>query len=196
MSETEVLEVGEPAPESEEAAAAEAPAGAPEDAPAAEDAPQPESELDRLRAELEQASADQAELLDKLQRAQAEFENIRKRLQREKEEVVRYAASETIESLLPIVDDFERAIKAEGVTADIKKGLELIHRRIFEVFSRAGLKEVPQHETFDPNLHFAVDRAAATDDQADQQILDVYQKGYFFKDRLVRASMVKVAVKD
>ena len=94
---------------------------------------------------------------------------------------MRYAASDTIQSLLPVVDDFERAIGAEGVTPEVKKGLELIHRRIFEVFSRAGLKEVSQHDTFDPNLHFAVDRAPAAEDQEDQQILDVYQKGYFFK---------------
>ena len=153
-------------------------------------------ELEQLRAELEKARQERGEMLEKLQRAQAEFENIRKRLQREKEDVVRYAASDTIQSLLPIVDDFERAMGIEGVTPEVKKGLELIHRRIFEVFSRAGLKEVGQHDTFDPNLHFAVDRAPATEDQSDQQILDIYQKGYFFKDRLVRASMVKVAVKE
>ncbi len=151
---------------------------------------------EQLRAELDQARKDCDDMLGQLQRAQAEFENVRKRMQREKEDVVRYAASETIQSLLPIVDDFERAIETEGLPPEVKTGLELIHRRIFEVFTRAGLKEVAQHESFDPTLHFAVDRAPATDEQADQQILAVYQKGYFFKDRLVRASMVKVAVKD
>ncbi len=196
MSETEVLEVEESAAQPRDADGTEVPVSTQEDPPAPEEPEPVEPEADRLRAELGQARTDRAEMLDKLQRAQAEFENIRKRLQREKEEVVRYAASETIQSLLPIVDDFERAMNAEGVTAEIKKGLELIHRRIFEVFSRAGLKEVAQHDTFDPNLHFAVDRAPATEDQQDQQILDVYQKGYFFKDRLVRASMVKVAVKE
>lgn len=163
---------------------------------AAADEAAPPDPAEELQAELEKARQASAEMLEKLQRAQAEFENIRKRLQREKAEVVRYAASDTIEKLLPIVDDFERAIAADGVTPEVKKGLELIHRRIFEVFSRAGLKEVSQHENFDPNLHFAVDRAPATEEQADHQILAVYQKGYFFKDRLVRASMVKVAVEE
>ncbi len=192
MSETETVEVEEPSPELEEAVTMNDPSTTPdpeEDDPTA-------SELDRMRMELDRVSSERDEMFDKLRRAQAEFENIRKRLQREKEQVVRYAASDTIQSLLPVVDDFERAISAEGVDENIKKGLELIHRRIFEVFSRAGLKEVPQHDTFDPNLHYAVDRAPAAEGQQDQQILDVYQKGYFFKDRLVRASMVKVAVNE
>ncbi len=156
----------------------------------------PVSEEEALRSELDRVETARAELLDKLLRAQAEFENIRKRLQKEKEDVIRYAASDTIKSLLPIVDDFERALAADGITPELKKGLELILRRIFEAFERAGLKEVPQHDSFDPNLHFAVDRAPAGEDQSDQQILEVYQKGYLFKDRLLRASMVKVAVKE
>ena len=149
-----------------------------------------------LRSELERVEAERAELHDKLLRTQADFENIRKRLQKEKEDVVRYAASDTIKSLLPIVDDFERALATDGIPPDLKKGLELIYRRIFEAFERAGLKEVPQHDSFDPNLHFAVDRAAAGEGQTDQQIIEVYQKGYLFKDRLIRASMVKVAVEE
>lgn len=155
--------------------------------------PEP-SEAEALRAELDAAVRDRQEMFEKLQRAQAEFENIRRRLQKEKEDVVRYAAENTIQSLLPIVDDFERALGAEGLPPEFKEGLELIHRRIFEVFTRAGLKEVDQHDSFDPTLHFAVDRAPAGKGQSDQQILEVYQKGYFFKDRLMRASMVKVAV--
>lgn len=157
---------------------------------------EPEANAEQLQEQLAAALQERDEMLAKLQRSQAEFENIRKRLQKEKDGVVRYAASDTIQSLLPIIDDFERAINADGVPDEIKKGLELIHRRIFEVFSRAGLAEVEQHETFDPNLHFAVDRAPAAEDQSDQQILEVYQKGYRFKDRLMRASMVKVAVKE
>ena len=109
---------------------------------------------------------------------------------------MRYAPSDTIRDLLPVLDDFESALRTEGVSDEFKKGLELIHRRIFEVFRRAGLKEVEQHDSFDPNLHYAVDRAPAGEDQKDNQILVVYQKGYKFKDRLLRASMVKVAVKE
>lgn len=155
-----------------------------------------EAELETLRNGLEAAQKERDELLDKLQRSQAEFQNIRRRLEKEKSDIIRYSPSDTIQALLPVVDDFERAIATEGVPEDFKQGLELIHRRIFEVFQRAGLTAIEEHDTFDPNLHFAVDRAPASEDQSDHQILEVYQKGYRFKDRLLRASMVKVAVKE
>ncbi len=196
MPEQEGIEIGTDATPSEAELQAEPPESLNGDAPSPSEEGESEAEDDQLREELEAARQERDEMLAKLQRSQAEFENIRKRLQKEKDGVVRYAASDTIQSLLPIIDDFERAINAEGVPPEIKKGLELIHRRIFEVFSRAGLVEVDQHESFDPNLHFAVDRAPATEEQSDQQILEVYQKGYRFKDRLMRASMVKVAVKE
>ena len=196
MPEQEGIEIGTDATPSEAELQAEPPESLNGDAPSPSEEGESEAEDDQLREELEAARLERDEMLAKLQRSQAEFENIRKRLQKEKDGVVRYAASDTIQSLLPIIDDFERAINAEGVPPEIKKGLELIHRRIFEVFSRAGLVEVDQHESFDPNLHFAVDRAPATEEQSDQQILEVYQKGYRFKDRLMRASMVKVAVKE
>ena len=196
MPEQEGIEIETDATPSEAELQAEPPESMNGDAPSPSEEGQSEANADQLREELEAARQERDEMLAKLQRSQAEFENIRKRLQKEKDGVVRYAASDTIQSLLPIIDDFERAINAEGVPPEIKKGLELIHRRIFEVFSRAGLVEVDQHESFDPNLHFAVDRAPATEEQSDQQILEVYQKGYRFKDRLMRASMVKVAVKE
>ncbi len=196
MPEQEGIEIGTDATPGETELQAEPPESMNGDAPSPSEEGESEANADQLREELEAARQERDEMLAKLQRSQAEFENIRKRLQKEKDGVVRYAASDTIQSLLPIIDDFERAINAEGVPPEIKKGLELIHRRIFEVFSRAGLVEVDQHESFDPNLHFAVDRAPATEEQSDQQILEVYQKGYRFKDRLMRASMVKVAVKE
>jgi len=147
-----------------------------------------------LEAQRDAALEECERLRDRLLRSQADFENIRKRLEREKREVVRFAAAETIEALLPIADDFERAIGADGVSKEVREGLDLIHRRMFEVFRRAGLEEVEQHDTFDPSVHYAVDRAPAGEGQADLQILDVYMKGYLFKGRLLRASMVKVAV--
>ena len=196
MPEQEGIEIGTDATPGEAELQAEPPESMNGDAPSPSEEAESGADADQLREELEAARQERDEMLAKLQRSQAEFENIRKRLQKEKDGVVRYAASDTIQSLLPIIDDFERAINAEGVPPEIKKGLELIHRRIFEVFSRAGLVAVDQHESFDPNLHFAVDRAPATEEQSDQQILEVYQKGYRFKDRLMRASMVKVAVKE
>ena len=93
-------------------------------------------------------------------------------------------------------DDFDRALKEEAVDPEYLKGLELIRDRILEVFNRAGLAHVEADGVFDPHLHQAVDRATAETDEEDQTILDVYRKGYRFKDRLLRPAMVKVAVKD
>lgn len=168
-------------------------------APAPGEAPEPESlsELEQAIAERDKAIAEKLELFEQYQRAQAEFENVRKRLTRERNESVEYSAMGTIESLLPVLDDFERAMKAPGVDPEYLKGLELIHKRIFEVFTRAGLKPIDHSDgRFDPYLHHAVDRGPAETDDQDQTILDVYQQGYFFKDRVLRPSLVKVAVKD
>ncbi len=154
-------------------------------------------EVAQLRTEVESLRKEKDELLDRLQRAQAEFENIRKRLTREKSDARQYAAMETIESLLPIVDDFERALNTPGIDPQLHQGLEMIGKRIFEVFERAGLKQVDVTDTkFNPHLHHAVDKAPAESDEQDQTILEVYQKGYLFIDRLLRAALVKVAVKD
>lgn len=160
-------------------------------------APGPQAVPDRVSAEVESLRSEKSELLNQLRRAQAEFENIRKRLTREKADARQYAAMETIESLLPIVDDFERALKTPGIDPQVHAGLEMIGRRIFDVFERAGLKPVDMNEgKFNPYLHHAVDKAPAKGDEQDQSILEVYQKGYLFKDRLLRAALVKVAVKD
>jgi molecular chaperone GrpE len=153
-------------------------------------------ELEQALAERDKALAEKAELMDRLRRSQAEFENARKRLQREQEETREYAAMSTIEALLPVVGDFDRALEAEAVDPEYLKGLQLIRDRIVEVFQRAGLEVVAAEGAFDPHHHMAVDRAAAETDAQDQQILEVYRKGYRFKERLLRPAMVKVAVKE
>lgn len=145
---------------------------------------------------VEKLEAEKAELLDRFRRAQAEFENFRKRLLREKDEVREYAAMDTIRSLLPVTDDFRRALDAEGLDAEVRKGLDLVLKSMFDVFTRAGLKPLDDGGHFDPNIHEAVDRGPAESDEDDQKILEVYQRGYHFKDRLLRPAMVKVAVKD
>jgi len=154
------------------------------------------SELEQVLAERDQAIVEKTDLMDRLRRTQAEFENARKRLQREQEETREYAAMSTIEALLPVVDDFDRALDAEAVDPEYLRGLELIRDRIVEVFQRAGLEPVSAEGEFDPHHHMAVDRAAAETDEDDQRILEVYRKGYRFKERLLRPAMVKVAVKE
>ena len=197
MPDTETLEIEVPT-------SAEEVAEAGEDRPAAvddgrEDAhPDPlEAALETVTAERDEAQQELKEVQDRYLRARADFDNTRKRLQREKEDVVRYAAFETIQSLLPVLDDIEKAIGSKDATSDVlRKGIEQIQQKMLAAFERAGLKPVDQHEAFDPRLHEALARAPATEDQADHQILEVWRKGYLFKDRLMRASWVKVAVKE
>ncbi|MBI1352740.1 MAG: nucleotide exchange factor GrpE [Acidobacteria bacterium] len=154
------------------------------------------SELQRLVEERDRAVSEKAELIDRYQRAQAEFENARRRMQREQEESREYAAAGVVEALLPTLDDFERALQADSVDPELQKGVELIHSRLCDILKRFGLEPIEAGEYFDPNLHQAVDRAPTEDDAEDQRILEVYRKGYRFKDRLLRAAMVKVAVKE
>ena len=163
--------------------------------PAGESASSEEA-LERLVAERDRAVLEHSELLERFQRAQAEFENIRKRLTREQEETREYAAMATVEALLPVIDDFERALSVEGLEPEIAKGFELIHKRLFDVCARAGLQTIEECGTFDPQRHQAVDRAPAEADEDDQRIVAVYRKGYLFKDRLLRPAMVKVAVRE
>ena len=153
------------------------------------------TELQRLVDERDRALTEKGELFDRFQRAQAEFENARRRMAREVDEAREYAAFGVVEALVPVLDDFERALEAESIDPELQKGLELIHSRLYETLKRYGLEPIEAQE-FDPNLHQAVDRAPAQDDEEDQRILEVYRKGYKFKDRLLRAAMVKVAVKE
>ncbi len=153
-------------------------------------------DVQAILAERDRALAEKAEILAHYQRAQAEFENTRKRLLRETEDTREYAAMQTIESLLPILDDFERALETPGLDPEFRKGLELIYKRFIDAFTRAGMKPVDEEGKFDPHLHHAVDRAPAESEEQDQAILEVYRRGYHFKDRLLRPAMVKVAVKE
>lgn len=144
--------------------------------------------------EIERLEAEKAELNDRLLRAQAEFQNFRRRSDRERLEFSEYASMEAVRTILPIVDDFERALQVECSDREYTKGMELIHQRMAEALKKLGLEPiVSQGQMFDPNLHHAVEKVE-TDEAPDQTILAEYQRGYNFKGRLLRAAMVKVAV--
>lgn len=145
-------------------------------------------------AERDRLAVEKAELQDLLQRRQAEFENFRRRTERERSEFVQYAGAEMIRELLPVVDDFDRALKSDPAGKDYAKGVELIHNRMLETLKKAGLEPIDtQGKTFDPHVHQAVEKVH-TADAEDHAILGEFQKGYFFKGKLLRPSMVKVAV--
>ena len=156
----------------------------------------PSQALAAVTAERDQLAAEKAELQDRLLRRQAEFENFRRRSERDRSEFVQYAGMEILRDILPVVDDFERALKvAPGSEANYRKGVELIYQRLVDVMKRFGLEPIEAAgQLFDPNQHQAVDRRE-TSDIPDNTVLEEYQRGYNFKGKLLRPAMVKVAVK-
>lgn len=145
-----------------------------------------ETELQRLRAERDS-------LLDRLARAQAEFENARRRAAKEQQDFRDYAAVDVIKSLLPVVDSFERALGAKSGAADFRGGIELIYKQLQDALAKLGVRPVPAvGEPFDPHFHEAIEMVETTD-APDHEVLEELQRGYKLKDRLLRPAMVKVA---
>jgi len=154
-----------------------------------------EGRIAALTSERDQLAAAKAELEDRMLRARAEFDNARRRAERERSEFLQFAAMDLIMQLLPVVDDFERALKVETAGREYAKGIELIYQRLIETLKKIGLEPIDTSgQKFDPNLHQAVDRVE-TEEAEDMAILSEYQRGYKFKCKLLRPAMVKVAVR-
>jgi molecular chaperone GrpE len=157
------------------------------------------SVLAALTDQRDQLAQQQADLQDRHLRLQAEFENFRRRAERERMEFAEYAGMEMARALLPTVDDFERAIKAVteagGCGDEFVKGVQLIYNRLTDTLRKQGVEPVEaEGAKFDPHLHHAVQKVE-TDEAEDGTILEVYQRGYNFKGKLLRPAMVKVAMK-
>jgi molecular chaperone GrpE len=148
-----------------------------------------------------EASADQAqrqrdEYYDLLLRKQAEFDNYRKRVERERQMVTEAAAASVVEELLPVMDDLERALKTEaaGDAADAyRKGVELIHHQLAEILRKRGVRPIEAlGADFDPYYHQAVSHEPA-EGRREGEVVEEFRRGYMLGERLLRPSMVKVA---
>jgi molecular chaperone GrpE len=146
--------------------------------------------------ELEKALTERDNLLDRLARLQAEFDNYRKRAAKENEDYRAYAVSDAARALLPVIDSFGLALKnANAKPEDLRKGVELIHKQFGEVLQKMNVQKVPaQGEPFDPRVHEAIEMVAS-DEVPDNHVLEELQAGYRIKDRLLRPAMVRVAKK-
>lgn len=154
-----------------------------------------EGQLAAIAAERDQLAAEKADLADRLLRARAEFDNARRRAERERSEFLQFAAMDLVKEVLPVLDDFERALKVETADRNYAKGVELIYQRLYETLKKLGLEPIEAAgRPFDPNLHQAVERVE-TDEAEDHTVLGEFQKGYNFKGKLLRPAMVRVAVK-
>lgn len=153
-----------------------------------------ETRGDVIAAELEAARAEADALREKAARAQAEFENARRRLQATHDDAVKRAAERVVESLLPVVDDLERAIDhAVGAAADVVDGLEAVRRKLLDVLAREGCTPIdPFGAAFDASRHHAVQQRADTD-VPDGTVVEVFQTGYEMHGRVLRSAMVAVS---
>ena len=146
----------------------------------------PEAEIQRLRAERDTA-------VDRLARMQAEFDNARKRAAKEQQDFRDFALTDTIKTLLPVVDNFERALQSKSEPADFRAGVELIYKQLRDVLTKLGVQPIDaKGQQFDPRLHEAVEMVD-TSDAADHEVLEEWQRGYKLKERLLRPAMVRVA---
>jgi len=152
------------------------------------------AELDQLRIERDGLRVERDELRDMLLRRQAEFDNFRKRNERDRLEQSQYASMEVVGDLLPILDDFERALTADSSSPEYAKGIQMIYQRMAESMKKTGLETIEATgKPFDPHLHQAIERVE-TADAPDHTVLSEFQTGYLFKGKLLRPSMVRVAV--
>jgi molecular chaperone GrpE len=147
-------------------------------------------------AEVTKLAADLQDLRQTLLRRQADFDNYRKRIERERTDDSKRYTARVVEALIPIVDSFEQALAAhrEAEYESYRKGFELIYKQLLDNLTKLGVERLePVGQPFDPHSHQALDRTE-TNQSEDGTILQVYQPGYVFHGRVLRPAMVRVAV--
>lgn len=160
-------------------------------APAEQSAEQPPEAT--LNAECDKLKAERDQLVDRLARLQAEFENARKRTERERAEFRDYATGNVVEQFLPVLDHFELALKATGTVEQLRSGVELIVKQMGEILRQMQVTPVPAAgEPFDPHVHEALG-SVERDDIPDHYVAEEIRRGYRLRDRLLRPALVRVA---
>ena len=150
---------------------------------------------DPIAAERDALIQEKADLQALLLRRQADYENSRRRAEKERLEHAEYAAMDAVKAFLPILDDFERALGVETTDKDYARGIELIYTRTLDTLKKLGLEPMEtEGAKFDPNLHHAIEMVN-TEEADDQTVLGEFQRGYNFKGKLLRPALVRVAVR-
>lgn len=145
-----------------------------------------------LEAELRKTQEERDALIERLARAQAEFENARRRAQREQQEYRDFALTDAVKILLPILDSFDRALASPANGEEFRAGMELIDRQLHDALGKLGVQEVEaQGQVFDPTVHEAIE-VVDTQEVPDNHVFQELQRGYKLKGRLVRPAMVRV----
>jgi molecular chaperone GrpE len=155
-----------------------------------------EAEFARADADVAKLAADLEDLRQTLLRRQADFDNYKKRIEKERAEDSKRTTARLIEALIPVIDGFEQALAAhrEAEYENYRRGFELIYRQLLENIGKLGAERIdPIGRQFDPHLHQAMDRTE-TNEEEDGTVLQVFQPGYIFHGRVLRPAMVRVAV--
>jgi len=171
--------------------------GTPDDEDPADPEDAREDPVGQLQAQIDALTAEKASLYDKLLRRQAEFENYRKRVERERGELYQHGRDDVLLQFLPVVDNFERALSSlessAGDAEALLHGVELIHKQFKDALSKLGLEAVEAvGQAFDPHVHEAV-TMEATDKHKENTVIQEFERGYRIGDRLLRPAKVKVA---
>jgi molecular chaperone GrpE len=144
------------------------------------------TEIDQLKSERDQ-------LLDRMARMQAEFENIRKRTEREKVELRDHITGNVVEQFLPVLDNFELALKSAGSADQLRSGVNLIVKQMDEILQKMQVSTIPAvGEAFDPRVHEALG-TVERDDIPDQHVAEEIRRGYKIREKLLRPALVRVA---
>ncbi|MDO4568125.1 MAG: nucleotide exchange factor GrpE [Clostridia bacterium] len=150
-----------------------------------------QAEFEQVKAHIEQLQTGHDSAVAALQRSQADFANYKRRNAAASAESFADGKADVIRALLPVIDDFERALECETPDKAYSDGVRLVYRRLTDELAKLGVREIPTDGGFDPNLHEAVMREES--EQESGSIIQVLRKGYMINDRIIRHSMVKVA---
>jgi molecular chaperone GrpE len=187
---TELTEVDAPEVEGPDPAA-ELPAPTAEEE--LEDQQEGAGNAETTQTQIEQLTAERDRLLDRLARLQAEFENARKRAERERAEARDFVTASAVEQFLPVVDNFELALKSTGTEKQLRSGVSLIVKQMEEILEKMQVKAVPTvGELFDPRVHEALG-TVERGDIPDQHVAEEVRRGYKIREKLLRPALVRVA---
>ncbi|HKL12505.1 MAG TPA: nucleotide exchange factor GrpE [Halanaerobiales bacterium] len=153
-----------------------------------------EERLDEIKQQLTEVTEEKDEYLNKLKRLKADFVNYRNRAKKEKQQIEVKTKIEFINSLLPVIDNFERALKSVDEDSEFLSGVKMIHKQLIDVLKKEGLEIIDtEGEEFDPAYHEAVMQVESEEVESGHVVEEI-QKGYMMEDKVVRPAMVKVAI--
>lgn len=150
------------------------------------------NENKKLQEENKKCNNELNALKDRIQRMVSEYDNYRKRTAKEKDDLYNKACEDVLIKMLPVLDNLERAIKADGSFEDLKQGIDMTIKQFESSFKDLGVEEISTEEGFDPNFHNAV-MHVEDDNYKEKEVVEVFQKGYKRENKVIRYSMVKVA---